>query len=199
MFQNRLFELCKVITIVLVFTVVLVPVVAGGQKTKLKGRVLAVSSWPVAGLVILRNSPRTQEFVFGVESKDPHGNETIMPVYVSYEYYPDSDDKFLQIDFFDYSKKYELSVVRTQGIGRDNEKENLNYTFEEVSYVKVNIYDENNNFLGTSIDKRFPPRLEILDGVPETVLSMDMDMDTVLPRYELPKIKYKIIKEKSKK
>ena len=233
MFHNRLFELCKIISIeviakplearayhpqileksgrdarvpgktsgfaissiVLFLTIVLFPVATIGQEVKLTGRVLAVSSWPVTSSIILRGFPSTQEFIFGVESKDPHGNEKFVPVYVCYEYYPDSD-KLLQEDFFDYSKKYELSLIRAQAIGRGNQKENLDFFLEEVAYVKSNIRDEDGNLLRTYIDKQFS-RLKILDGVPESILNMDMDI--VLPFYKLSSIKYKTIKEKLKK
>ena len=174
----------KIIITTLLLTIVLVPTAMSRQKTKLTGRVLAVSDWPVTNPLLLRGFPHAQEFIFGMETKDGRsGKEAVVPIYVSYEYYPGSEK--LPENFFDYSKKYELSVI----------KENLDFFLEEVAYGRFNVSDEGGD-RSSYIDKQWP-RLKILDGVPESILRIDMDI--TLPRYKLATIKYKIIKERSRK
>ena len=139
--------------------------VVKGKKTTLTGRVLANR----VILQITRNDP--QQFIFGVESKDRRGNIIVSPVFINY-----SDAAYrglLPEDFFDYSKKYKLSVI--------TQKRNISF--------KDEIVNKTFSFEGVTLQG-----LEILDGVPESILNMNNDI--MLPLYELSTIKYKIIKEK---
>ena len=206
--MNKFTGLCKIIIVALLLTITVVPVVVAGQKNKLTGRVLAVST--SSGLFSLCSDPlhggiRTQEFVFGVESMNRNDNESIIPVHICYANY---SENFLPEDFFDYSKKYELSVIRVQ-VGGKGAKKNLDVSLEDVAYIKsliLNedgdllkslILNEDGDLLNTFVDKRLPPKLKILDGVPESILNMNMDI--MLPRYELSTTKFKTIKEKPQK
>jgi len=172
---------------------VFVPDAASGQKTKLKGRVLAVST---ASYLFspcydpMHGNNRLQGFIFGVEMKDRRSNESIVPVFVCYANYPNSE-YFLAEGFFDYSKKYELSVIKTQ-VGGRNTKKDVNLFFKNVAYIQAVARDEDGNEL-SSLTDLFPPVLKILDGVPESILNMEMDI--MLPRYELVTTKYKILKK----
>lgn len=206
--MNRFTGLYKTIIVALFLTITMVPVVIAGQNNKLTGRVLAVST--SSGLFSLCSDPlhggiRTQEFVFGVESKNRKDSESIVPVHICYANY---SENFLPEEFFDYSKKYELSVARVQ-VGGQNAKKYLDVSLEDVVYIKSLILNEDEDFLkslildkegnllNTFVDKRLPPKLKILDGVPESILNIDMDI--ILPRYELSTTKYKTIKEKPQK
>jgi hypothetical protein len=138
-----------------------------GKKTKLTGRVLATR----VILRITKNDP--QQFIFGVESKDRRGNVIVSPVFVNY-----SDATYrglLPEDFFDYSKKYELSVIK--------QKNNVSF--------KDEIINKSFSFADVTLQG-----LEIRDGVPKSILNMNMDI--MLPLYELSTKKHEIIKEKSK-
>jgi len=194
LFCDRFAVVHKIIVATLFLTMALVPTAMSEQKTKLTGRVLAVSHWPITHDP-LHGGLRIQEFIFGVESKARRGDMTVVPIYIRYASYPDPD-YFLPENFFDYSKKYELSLITLQAMGRNNKKENLYYSFKDVAYVKFQFRDEDGNtHTSFSIAGETLTRLEILDGVPEDILNMNMNI--MLPRYELSTIKYKIIKERS--
>ena len=194
MFHNKFARLCKIIITALFLNMVLATVAMAEQKAKLKGHVLAVSSGWMLCYDPMHGKNRLQAFIFGVEFKGRGDGKPIVPVHVCYSNYPGSDN-FLPEDFFDYSKKYELSLIRIQ-VGPDNKKKNLEIPFEEVAYITFALRDEDGNYSSSYVDKRLP-MLEILDGVPENILNMDMDV--VLTRYRLSTTKYKIINEKSKK
>ena len=181
MFHNRFTRLCIIIIAVL-FLLIIVPVVSGEQKTKLKGHVLAVSFWPISK-DLMHGNIRVQEFIFGMETKDSSGNDLVVPVFVVYRSYPDSE-KFLPEIFFDYSKKYELSVIN----------ENYDISFKDVAYV--NFVSNGIPVLPADLDLPWQ-RLEILNGVPESILNMDMDI--MLSKYELSSNNYKILKDASQK
>ena len=180
MSHNSFPRIYKVIVAVLFFLIALTPFVYAGQKTKLKGRVLAVSFWPITK-DMMHGNLRIQEFIFGVEKKDSSGNEVILPIFIANHFYPWDEESLIPEDFFDYSKKYELTVTN----------ENFNYPFKAVAYVQF--VSEGVPVLPAGSDSPWP-RLEILGGVPDNVLNMDMNI--MLPYYKLATTKYKIIKEK---
>ena len=168
-----------IIATVLILAIAQISVLMAGE-IKLTGRVLTHTIYmPTEG------SSRSQEFIFGVESKDRRGNDVVTPVVIHcYSCVRPDPIKSLPEDFFDYSKKYELSVV----------EENREIPFKDIAYDML--FKSNGkpvSFAG--FDSL--PRVIILDGVPESILKIGMDI--MLPKYELPANKYKIIKEKPKK
>ena len=180
MFHNKFAGLCKTIIFVLFFTIVLTPVSWAEQQIKLIGRVLTGTIyWPTEG------SSRSQEFIFGVESKDRRGNEKIELVLIHY-YSCWNDKNSLEKDFFDYSKIYELSVT----------KEGRKLSFKKDVATDI-LFVGSDGKPGTFAGLESVPRVSILDGVPENILNMNMDI--MLPKYSLLINTYKIIKEESRK
>jgi hypothetical protein len=142
------------------------PTKTGEKNVPLVGRVLAdVSSFAFgAGL-----GPQHTTFVFAVEQD---GGTRVEPVKVSYAFFksegppPDS--------FFDYSKRYELQVVRDT---------KCDESVDSLSHVK-NV-DQSG--------KPLPPTdaLRFLEGAPKDALKSD----AILPCYVLRPGKYKVLSQ----
>jgi hypothetical protein len=142
------------------------PTKTGEKNVPLVGRVLAdVSSFAFgAGL-----GPQHTTFVFAVEQD---GGTRVEPVKVSYAFFksegppPDS--------FFDYSKRYELQVVRDT---------KCDESLDSLSHVK-NV-DQSG--------KPLPPTdaLRFLEGAPKDALKSD----AILPCYVLRPGKYKVLSQ----
>jgi hypothetical protein len=187
LFHNRFAGLCKIIILALPLTALLAPIAEAGRQTKLVGRVLAISYLSKIGFDPMHGKDGTQEFIFGVESKDHNGKVIVSPVFVRYPYAAYSG--LLPEHFFDYSKKYKLSATKGKQY----------ISLKDIAYMKIQCVDDDSN---TPVpcpfaDNRAWLQLEILKGVPASILNIDMDI--MLPYYELSANKYETIKEKSQK
>ena len=140
---------------------------AEAQKTTLiVGRVLA---WRESLALGAGLGPKWSVFVFGIESPT-HSEKQLQPVKISYAFFKDQGP--LPDSFYDYSKRYELEVLR-------NPK--CDESVSSLSHEKA--VDEPG--------KETPPTdaLRFLEGSPKDVLKPD----AVLPCYVLRPGKYKII------
>jgi hypothetical protein len=141
------------------------PRVASAEKTTpIVGRVLADVGSFVFGSGL---GPKWATFIFVAEEG---GGTRVAPVKVSYAFF--KSDGPLPDNFFDYSKRYELQVVRDR---------KCDERVESLSNVK-NV-DESGKPLAPSYVLRF------LDGAPKDLLKLD----AVLPCYVLRPGRYKVL------
>jgi hypothetical protein len=139
---------------------------AAALKTqRLVGRVLASIGSLAYGVGL---GPEHVRFIFGIEER---GGATVMPVKISYAFFKDEGPP--PDSFFDYSKRYELQVIRDP---------QCDESWESLSYVK--------NIGQTG--KPLPPTyvLRFLDGAPK----LELRPQTVLPCYILRPGSYKVVR-----
>jgi hypothetical protein len=136
------------------------------KKIALKGRVLADVASLTFGAGV---GPQYQRFIFGVESKNAHGEQVVTPVEILYAFFKDQGP--LRDDFFNHSTVYELNVVRDS---------NCDQSVSALSYEKAE----------DTTGKELPPLkvLQVLYGAPRDVLKPD----AVLPCYILHGREYKV-------
>lgn len=139
------------------------------QETLIKGRVLAWSESLVIGSGL---GPSSRVFVFGIESATDSGKQ-LEPVKILYAFFKDRGP--LPDSFYDYSKRYELKVVRDPKCD-----ENVN------SLSREKAVDESGKELQPTDSLRF------LDGSPRGILKPDR----ILPCYVLRPGGYGIVAPK---
>ena len=139
------------------------------KEVVLTGRVLAdVASLSLGAGV----GPQYQKFVFGVDAKNPQGEQVVTPVEILYAFFKNEGP--LRDEFFDHSKVYALNVIRDSKCDQPLDK----FSYEKNS-------DEN--------EKILPPTksLQVLYGTPPDALRPD----AVLPCYILHGRKYKVVSQ----
>lgn len=141
---------------------------SGEKTTSLVGRPLA---WKLPLFLGAGVGPLSEVFVFGVEKGGPEGIAVTKIVYTFFE-----PQGLLPNDFFDYSKRYELQVVRDPKCD-----EGLN----NLSYIKS---------VDQASGKPLPPEyaLRFSDGAPKDAPKPD----SILACYVLRPGRYRVLSQK---
>jgi hypothetical protein len=159
---------------VLLLLVVINAMSLAGQKTsvpkgeKVRGRVLAGVNY-LTGYLRGGFGDSYEVFIFAPEPRSCSGS--IVPVKVMYKFFYKRDSA-LPDSFFDFSKRFELLLVR---------QPSCDETVQNLSYQK------NTDESGKPLPSTYI--LHPLDGVPTDVLNPDL----VLPCYVLTPGKYKVL------
>jgi len=140
-----------------------------GKQLLMMGHVLA----RIEGLTYRINplgGQRYEVFIFGIDKWERSSGKSASPVKVVYEFYRDEPN--LPEKFFDFSSRYELTVVRDTKC--DESVKSLSY--------EVNLSDSGKPLPATYV-------LKVLDGAPTDVLKPDL----ILPCFILRPGQYKVV------